>query len=177
MSLTPFFTEEAEDLGPYRATLSFEPGPFNDGVDTAKTVFRNIAPKACYELGIQIGVNETETGFEIGCETSEDYHALMDVLEPRMMDGVNGSYRRTAALFREHEKESGLPAARVNPFDPEQTEELTTDQAKEKPILTPREQAIADQYLVRRDNAARGSKRPSDDAERHRFHRFQEYER
>lgn len=94
MYLEERFTAKADTEGPFTASIEFDEkrrtafGEKDCGAIDGKKDFRYHALRACYELGIVVGVNETENGFELGFERKEDYAALMAIVEPKLVKGA-----------------------------------------------------------------------------------------
>lgn len=91
MGLIPTFKDQADENGLFYANISM-----GDAL-SYKGQFMNMLNSAAHELGIQIGVNETRDGLELGFEDPAHYAATMDLVEPRfnkVLNAANSSINR-----------------------------------------------------------------------------------
>ncbi|MBO6687588.1 MAG: hypothetical protein JJ931_05355 [Henriciella sp.] len=87
MGLIPTFKDQADTDGSFYANISM-----GDAL-SYKGQFMNMLNSAAHELGIQIGVNETPDGLELGFEDPAHYTATMDVVEPRFNKVLSAASR------------------------------------------------------------------------------------
>ena len=85
MGLIPTFKDQADADGLFYANISM-----GDAL-SYKGQFMNMLNSAAHELGIQIGVNETPNGLELGFEDPKHYSAAMDIVEPRFNKVLNAA--------------------------------------------------------------------------------------
>lgn len=93
MGLIPTFTDHADQNGLFVAQIDL------CDLNSYKGRYIKFLDSAATELDIRIGVNETETGLEVGFETLEDYQATMDIVQPKfgsIIDRLNSAIDRYA---------------------------------------------------------------------------------
>lgn len=85
MGLIPTFKDQADADGLFYANISM-----GDAL-SYRGQFMNMLNSAANELRIQIGVNETPDGLELGFEDPAHYAAAMDIVEPRFTKVLNAA--------------------------------------------------------------------------------------
>lgn len=102
MDLVERFAPQAGANGVFKTEINFS--EFFKGHDLGsqrgKDNFLHHARRACHELGIVVGYNETPTGFALGFETKADHDRFMAVVEPRMELDARKDQRGIEKLMR-----------------------------------------------------------------------------
>jgi hypothetical protein len=95
MGLVSKFTDHADENGLFVANISMRDSiGFRDR-------YLGMLSDAAFDLGIQIGVNETEKGLELGFEDPAHYKQTMDVVEPQfdeLLKAYSGSMARIMGI-------------------------------------------------------------------------------
>ena len=91
MELVSNFTDQADDTGIFIAQINL------GDLLSYRGQYTKFLRSAAHDLGIQIGVNGTELGLELGFEKFEHYEATMRLVEPKLqgiIDTLNRSITR-----------------------------------------------------------------------------------
>lgn len=100
MGLVSTFADHADENGLFTAEISMEDSiGFRDR-------YLGMLSNAAFDLGIQIGVNKTEKGLEIGFEDPAHFQRTMDIVEPQF-DDLLKAYSGSMARFM-NAKSSGI---------------------------------------------------------------------
>ena len=101
MELVRRFSPEAAHDGAYTTEISFSDGGRTAFFDVAdgKRWFLQFVREVCEEQGIVMGYNETETGFQLGFEDKTDYAAMMEIVEPKLLDIADRVTQRMQRLY------------------------------------------------------------------------------
>lgn len=78
MELVSNFADQADDTGIFIAQINL------GDLLSYRGRYKKFLRSAAHDLGIQIGVNETERGLEVGFKRHEDYAATMKLVEPKL---------------------------------------------------------------------------------------------
>lgn len=106
MGLISTFQDQADADGLFYANISM------GDAFSYKGSFMNMLNSAAHELGIQIGVNETPDGLELGFGDPAHYAATMELVEPRFSKVLSTA---SASINRVLAKADGSVA--LNPLD------------------------------------------------------------
>ena len=97
MNLMKVFTDQSDKNGLYIAKVFWR--------KHSRDTFKRCVSKACNELGIVAGYNETVSGFELGFETAEDYERVMKIAVPAMEHSISFPEARAKSALEWFERD------------------------------------------------------------------------